>query len=616
MPMKTFWATLVLMGFSAPSVGAQSMDRIEIVCTSPERTVVIDQTEFSTRVKGEDILLSGSEFLDWEGVTGIIKRIPAKLTAYRIDLDTLPDKPSVVNALAEQTQSKNEYEGVLQDRDGLLIFQKDRVRFTLEPDNVATFETSPNSATKINCFPERTTIANRSKAEIERAILRCPYDTLGGATEYQLGAFLRQRKGFSSPYMTVEYFLSAGCTNDEFLWGLVEGLGERLLADIEEDQEKLLSGDDPFMPATIYLRIAEELYVLGQTKPLETLLANYRRMRDANDPRAAVTLAVLGGIPDTILFANLSQRLGRSSIDLEATAPKTLSHPLFALQTKFSDPYTIRAKLIDPYIDEVQEELRKERDDNLSLAVDADHAAAIVFSIAGGPRELDPCLQRSGSTWNTRKYFLRLDDPEGATQHLRRLVEGVIASGELSAELLGAVQNLAFGLANIASDCAFSSGDPGGGFGIQDDVFAHEMVQIAASTPMKVSAASTYNDDSLAIALVIEMGPGDDGRHYAAARFLIQGMQNGPYDANYELYDSWVPRFSNMTIREAQRILQEYGLYTSGIDGVAGVGFREAIDAINCWESAKERFPNACLLGTAEELRSQPWARPYLTGPR
>lgn len=478
--------------------------------------------------------------------------------------------------------------------------------------------------------------AEDSREVASETTLSCPYQpNYGEARVYTIDGYMADRferyvnEGAATywriyPVQDVERFIVGGCTDDRFFRGLTRAISDRIieLGISERDLLKPLDSQSPFGVFGDFWNIAYQMYFLGYPELVTRAVQRLQDLKAENNTRAMIALAMLGGIEGNYSRPrSLKSELAmyESWFSDPIFMKRVADYPLFGITAKFTGFGAHDAEYVDTRYDALQKRLSDQVDENLAQAAALGDRVAMVHQVAGNATGYKPCDQDHENEWlnapDWRTKFLSQPDPDATFKALRALVEEVITSDTTSANALGAAKDLAIGLANIASDCDYAT-ENAGSFGIGTEAEAVELLQLAASAPLEVKASVAFgNEATLAIALGLDRGPGGSGKYHAAARFLVVGASGFADIYTDETFDIWVPRFSRATIREAQRILAEIDLYTAGIDGIAGPGFRKAIEELDCFVPGGTP-PPPCFTGRAYELRAEPWARPYLTGPR
>ena len=464
------------------------------------------------------------------------------------------------------------------------------------------------------------------------------------------------------PLGLVMRFTRGGCYDSAFLKELMRAMNDAMQK-TEIPEEDLIRPVDRwatgpeyierFKRVGAYVEFGLEMYVvLGDPAPLRDAISRLEALKAQGNTNAMIALAELGGavkyrnmkryFPNAPMFARIPFQTAKSLQKIFDNKPlmsvlTRTKNPLLAVLERFDrveGGATLRSwyfRLTDPEMIALQKRLSGAAEQNIKDAAASGDALASVILLTGkaDPVHLNLCVPQPKG-WQRTKHsastLSRLDDPQAVVSTLRRwVVEDRYTEYVPYYRLETPIAATTLYLANIASDCGYSNYKkpdvPGNSFNMMSQDLAIEMVKHFARNSHwdeKPYLALTYSrwygadlSPGLAVALAIDRGSGDAGKYYAAARFLLG---NGAYLADKkpkQFFDVWVPRFSRQTIREAQKILAKYRLYKSGIDGIAGPGFRRAVLALDCPDSSK---PEACFpeTGRMSSFREESWLRPYL----
>ncbi|WIY24335.1 peptidoglycan-binding domain-containing protein [Parasedimentitalea psychrophila] len=432
----------------------------------------------------------------------------------------------------------------------------------------------------------------------------------------------------------MELFLLSGCNDDEFLKSLPSAVAEEFLKfDIPDDVMFSIAAPGRANTDIMYLTLS--LHLLGYPKPLERQLEKFREIRDGGDPRGATALAILGGVGDLqmdSLKTTLDEILtsfvtSDGKLSTETNYSKISLHTTYGFPKKYevrTDEYGyVAAELVDPDLLEISDALAATADANLSAAMELGYGPAYMYKFGDAPNIVNVCglmapdIGSNRGRIDVRAEFTGFPNPRKALLDMGKFVEVSAApnwNADKSPGFRRYTQYFALIVANIASDCAYALHGDHGSYGVVDNEFAEKMILLGASALRNFSIDGRI---AMGTAWVIEKNSNEDDKHYAAARFFLMaapfladlGEDIGGGDNSF--YSKWVPRFSPQTIIEVQKILSEYGFYTSGIDGVPGPAFRRAIKAARGKCRLPNEFPNLCLPKIGSDVRRASWARPY-----
>lgn len=439
---------------------------------------------------------------------------------------------------------------------------------------------------------------------------------------------------FQAPVQIITKTMVSGCNDQVFLENLVLEIDKKMESlDIRDSD--ILGSEKDYDLLGKYYNVTLELYFLGLEKYIHSLLDRLWVLHDDGNRKATMALYSLRrntvSYTDDSLYENISDYGFWTDFysEIYNLDRDFWNNPIFDFEARFQEtadghPFY---ESIDESIKEQQSKIDNSVNSLIARAEDLGHPLASFHRISHGEKDFYPCSNNhieSNFRVDPSKKFRNHPDPRQALENVRNWLEKRARIVTATTVLAFEDMVVAIGAANIASDCAYSK-ETGKKFGIEDHQMAIDFIQLAASMPNTNDAEKIFGGrNGLAIALAIDKDSEDDRRHYASARFLLSGFAGIVVndDPRYverstaekmETVKGWYNKYSNATIREAQSILKNIGLYRFGIDGVPGPGFLASIMALDC---NVEKYVSACLLGEASDIRRSDWARPFLTGPR
>jgi len=438
----------------------------------------------------------------------------------------------------------------------------------------------------------------------------CPVQKPGGMVLQQSleDFFDTQRLSLNTIMLTfpldwIDEFVKGGCEDAAFLGEIISRTASAY-EPATMPERYLYSRKQPYHVNADLLRVAIEVHLAGEPGLLEGIVARLRKDRDEGDVQAATALSILG-IRDGSIIGTLDQT---AQVVLALTlqgregASRYFDMPALGRATG-----PLNAEITDKGLRDMIFSLEVEMRSNLKIAVEGRSPVAHRIRLRGRPHLLQPCQHEEVAF-----KFRRLPDPHAVLADMRRLSEEIAAAPRQHPHARSFAERMALDAANIASDCAYSGyPPPEGGFGINDPALGAELVALAA----RIQQDFEYTMDShLPIALHIEQTSGPGAGHEAAARFMLAGLlleEGNPFGT----YEHWLARFSPATIAEAQRIMARHGLYSAGIDGVAGPGFRAGVKQLHSafMYHRLSDYPEVDL-GDADEIRASEWAGRFLSG--
>lgn len=341
--------------------------------------------------------------------------------------------------------------------------------------------------------------------------------------------------------------------------------GDRIAAALDLAGRPVTELRDPHDPERVdpaLLDATLELLLSGHPEPFDTLID---RLASDDGPEAAAALAVLGQDG----AAALTDRAER----LAASWPAVALH---------LDTLPARASA-----------LAKAAPERAERAAQGGTVTGQAIAFYGAPDLPDPC---TASTELSPEAAAALADALEADA--RRALSSPRRPRRLTAAR-GAIAG-----ANLRSGCAFAAPVAPRAFDLDDPEGADRAMALAAALPV---GPAWPRDTGLPLAVWLD----SRGAAEAAARFLLEGLREHVGDP--DTFDRWTARMSSPAIAAAQRLLEGYGLYDAGIDGIAGPGFARGVAALYAAErqGASGGFPEAGLSGRdVAAIRGASWAGP------
>jgi len=424
--------------------------------------------------------------------------------------------------------------------------------------------------------------------------------------------FVNPQARHVSPLLALETMLENGCRDEDEFARVIEIYLDDRVADLyQRDDPKAWRVDH------IWMLIGIEMMMLGHEEPIRTFLDTVIADAESGDPGAMTAFAYLGRYQTEHWDWTDQFRAHQQNY------PQSIAH--FGLEEwSERDAHPIRS---------IAPRLRNEADAFVERASQAGFAPAHVIHLAGQrPASFTPCKTRSSiggaglfgmsddpdadDTPTNRffKSFVDLPDRERVARDLmdwsRDVIRAAVTGGETGTLTpdMEAATNVAKAYAEIRSNCALSIENGTLDFGVEDRDEAATGMHHAVAAP-----GIRYQwEPALVYALFVDQYYDSPDRHYAAARILQAGGYIESLDFHNERVDAVIGTFSRETVREAQRIMAEYGYYTAAIDGIPGPNFRNGLMQWNdeCRLDFGEN-PQKCLrLGPA--LLDHEWVHPFL----
>ncbi|WP_138421483.1 hypothetical protein [Maritimibacter alexandrii] len=422
-----------------------------------------------------------------------------------------------------------------------------------------------------------------------------------------------------SPIKEANGFASNSCQDEEFFASLLQAMSDALVAlPIPDDyyySRAHLGGVNEHIANP-----ALEMHMLGYPEPLQSLLAKLREMRDAGDPRAASALAHLGILPPGGLYRSLayfaeSAANNLSSARLDGVVPALQDHAKYSEERGYFGMSQV--KVTDPELLALQNEIAASSNRNRDLAVAGGSVGASILHLQEDGLGAGVLLSSICPSPDTQFNYAQVRERFGQFKDPKLVVAKMVTFVSDFAEAEGrehnglTAQDVALVAAQLASDCAFGPFAARDSYGINDMDLARQAVRAGLLVSKK--AAFVKRPLALAASLGIETGPEFDLKHMAAARFLLLGNPYWTEVSGERDYDAVVKRLSRETISEAQKLLSDDGLYDSGIDGVAGRGFKEGMRKLgggSCLQ-APDNYPNICKPNDVSGILATDWGKAY-----
>jgi hypothetical protein len=414
-----------------------------------------------------------------------------------------------------------------------------------------------------------------------------------------------------TPVDALQNFDRGGC-DGSFLNLVIEGHSKAALNHPLEG-DALFDEHSPAEPGFAF-DYALELYFLGQGEFLNTLLAKYAELRDSGNGEAATTLAYFGGV---YFLDSLSAQAKRVSDRLAE------DHPFLSAKDLLDSARIHGLEDDDSFISVTTKSLENDIDSNLQKGMDLAYAPAFARYVTN-LRTMDICNGLNLDLLVEYRQKLSSAGIEKFVSAVEKFAFNGIASsaGQSPTDITipSDVRALSIDAANALSMCGFDYSALPDDHGSELPVRAHDLVHLAAH-----AWDSTWPDENELFTLAYSMQENavDDGAHYAAARLFVNALSLHAgndfvidKDTHDKILDFWFGAMNKRTVVEAQKMMKEYGLYRSGIDGIVGRGFRAGISKIgkSCQTDYLEPvpYPNLCVDPVAAKNKSADWLKPYL----
>ena len=411
-----------------------------------------------------------------------------------------------------------------------------------------------------------------------------------------------------TPLRLLEPLIERGCTQHAQLNRVIDIIHKEHLSPKRQSADA--SG---WRIETSRVEAATELLMLGYDEPIKQILDTLRDRVEKGDPAGMTALGYLG----TSQTAAAEWR--RESWLYQGAFSRTVE--------RFGLTDWVEAE--DHPILTLAPELREEAAANLERAGDLGFAPAHIIRLTGtDPERFNPCeASRPGfRAWGSQtsedkepsnaflEAFIELPDREKIAVDLinwpRGIIDGVISPDRRMSwhPDLPIAGRIALSYASIRSNCAFSTEEHSFDFGVENMDEAATGLRYA----MLVQGTRPGMREALVFAWFIDAFHESPERHYAAARYLQAGGYRERLEHHDEVVDRFIERLSRETIREAQKIMAQYGYYTSAIDGIPGPNFR---NGLRQWSGfcATEGFqhPQKCLAGISDDADAA-WMFPFM----
>lgn len=424
------------------------------------------------------------------------------------------------------------------------------------------------------------------------------------AKEYTSGSMISALE----PSRALEALIERGCSSHAKLQRVIDIIRDDHLSPARQSADA-----NGWKLDNSRVETATELLMLGYDEPIMGILDALRDRAETGDPAGMTALGYLGTSQTAAAEWRRKQWYFREVI------PQTAE--------RFGLTDWVEAE--DHPILTLAPELREEAAANLERAGDLGFAPAHIIRLTGtDPERFNPCeASRPGfRAWGSQtsedkepsnaflEAFIELPEREKIALDLlnwpRGIIDGVISPGGRMSwhPDLRTAGRFAFNYAGIRSNCAFSAAEHAFDFGVENMDEAATGLRYA----MLVHGTRPGLSEALVFAWFIDAFHESPERHYAAARYLQAGGYRERLEHHDEVVDRFIERLSRETIREAQKIMAQYGYYTSAIDGIPGPNFR---NGLRQWSDfcATEGFqhPQKCLAGISDDADAA-WMFPFM----
>ncbi|MCC5977286.1 MAG: hypothetical protein JJU21_04440 [Salinarimonas sp.] len=424
--------------------------------------------------------------------------------------------------------------------------------------------------------------------------------------------FVNPQARHVTPLLAIEDMLENGCSDENEFARVIEIYSDDRVADIYQR-----SDPNAWRVDRTWMHIGMEMLMLGHEAPLRNFLETARADAESGDPGAMAAFAYLARHQtDHWDWTNQFRAYERDF-------PLAIAH-LGLEEWGERDTHPIRS---------IAPRLRNEGDAFVERASEAGFGPAHSMYLASQqPAGFTPC--RATTSLGGSGLFGMVDDPDADDTPTNRFIEAFVDlpdREQVARDLMDwsrdvikasidrgqpylltpdieAAANLAQAYAGIRSNCALSIERSALDFGIED----RDEAAIGLNYAIVAPGALFQWGLALVYASFVDQFYDSPDRHYAAARFLQAGGYIETLEHHNESVDAFVEDLSRETVREAQRIMAEYGYYTSTIDGIPGPNFRNGLMQ---WTSyCRTDFgqtPDKCIR-TGPYLLDHDWARPFL----
>ena len=424
--------------------------------------------------------------------------------------------------------------------------------------------------------------------------------------------FVNPQARHVTPLLAIETMLENGCRDEDEFARVIEIYLDDRVAELYQRTDP-----DVWRVDHIWMLIGIEMMMLGHEEPIRAFLDTVRADAESGDPGAMTAFVYLAR--NQTEHWNWFEQFRTH----QRNYPLSIEH--FGLEEWGErDHHPIRT---------IAPRLRNEADAFAERASQAGFAPAHSMYLASqGPASFTPC--KTMTAIGGSGLFGIIDDPDADDTPTNRFIESFvdlpdreriardlmdwsrdviranIASGEthMLTPDMEAAANLAQAYAEIRSNCALSIEGNALDFGVADRDEAAIGMHHAVVAPGVLFQWQL----ALAYAFFVDKYYDSPDRHYAAARALQAGGYIEALQHHNERVDAIVERLSRETVREAQRIMAEYGYYTSALDGIPGPNFRNGL--LQLTDYCRTDFgqtPEKCLqIGPA--LLDHEWAHPFL----
>ncbi len=438
--------------------------------------------------------------------------------------------------------------------------------------------------------------------------LECPVEQHDGTIkEAKLSEYLSDLRALNleeetdmllfHPLLDYTSFLRAGCTDEEFLSGYLGAVSEVKLP------TENIWGITPGEVSDKLVSLGMQLYIIGDTQALLSIVENLKRRKSAGDALAANALGNLFWLGTLVEDYQWTVNWFKS-IDI---ITRELENKDLGLNLKPNDTFR-----------ELQKQLDKDRKKNLLFAAQSGYAPAHVGLMGfESIYVLELCEAFPDSDLHRRIWHS--GDGEKVVRELFDWAVAELNKGPTAADTLGAIEGIFMAVAHAKTNCGYSVFDPTGDFEVVSDGAALA-AYYAVLTPYFVDFKP---QTKLAFGTMVDWGAITtdhtiEEKHHMSANFLLSaGMWSAAI--GFETFDFYMKhlseRISRGTISDAQRTLKKYGFYNGQIDGVPGKQFKFAVVAAEqqCTHDTAKMYPEYCWMSTrAIDIRYSDWFRALL----